>query len=149
MISPDTPLRTAAVARLTSGAGSAALVAAGITSPANGGVTTAPDEPAPALPYVEVQGTTMVEGGRSDCTRSLFTTLTLSARGATLPQAEAIAAVLVSQLATRYEVTGFEMAHAVLDLYGPPFREPPPGSRPWSLPVRFRYTLHQSAAAGE
>ena len=58
-------LRDVAIERLTTGAGAAALLAAGVgaedsRAPGEGGVTTAPDGAAP-LPYVEVQGVTEAE----------------------------------------------------------------------------------------
>ncbi|PAP79619.1 hypothetical protein B1759_14965 [Rubrivirga sp. SAORIC476] len=157
MTSTAPPLRLAAIARLTSGAGAAALVAAGVASPAAGGVAVDPEQGSD-LPYVEVQGATEVETQRSDTTRSVTATLSMVARASTLAGAEAIVQVLVNQLGRRFAVpddaegtsaTEIQMTAATLDLNGDPFREPPPGARPWGIPIRFRYTLYQPAAPGE
>lgn len=152
MTSTAPPLRVAAIARLTSGEGAAALVAAGVAAPDAGGVAVNPEQGAD-LPYVEVQGATEVETGRSDTTRSVTATLSMVARASTLAGAEAIVTVLVNQLGRRFAVPGddteIQMTSATLDLNGDPFREPPPGARPWGIPIRFRYTLYQPAAPGE
>lgn len=139
------PLRAAAVALLTEGAGASALSALNVNS---GDVTVSGAE-GRSLPYVEVQGGTEPEGERSDQTRSTAPTLTFVVRAATLTTAEKIGAVLVSLLASRFAVEGMDVTGAALDNWGPPFQDPPPGSRPWSLPVRFRYTVYQPADPGE
>lgn len=148
------PVRLAATARLTAGDGAAALLAAGVGAgdsrpPGAGGVTTSPDD-APAFPYVEVQGTTEVEGLRSDRTRSSSVTLTLVCRSTSRAEVEAVARVVTELLGRRFALGGeLQMTGASVDLYGPAYRENPPGARPWSLPVRLRYTVYQSADPGE
>lgn len=129
-------------------------MAAGIASPADGGVAVTPDQGGEP-PYVEVQGTTEIETARSDQRRESTVTLTLVARADTLRQAEAIARVLVSTLGRRFSVTAadgdgeIQTLAATTDLYGPAVQDPPPGKRPFGLPVRFRYTLSQPADPGE
>lgn len=148
------PLRRAAVALLTAGDGAAALVAAGVAAPEAGGVAVEPAQGA-ALPYVEVQGTTEVEGGRSDTTRQTSVTLTLVVRADKLGPAEAVARALVDVLGRRFPVAAagddaeIQVLSASIDLYGPAVQDPPPGRRPWGLPVRFRYQLSQPAPASE
>lgn len=149
MTTPGPALRSAVVALLTQGAGAAALVAAGVPTPGEGGVTVsaAPGQP---LPYVEVQGTTSPEAERSTSTRSTSSTITLVARAHSLDQAEAIAAVLVEHLARRFLVAGSTNAGATLDLDGPAYEEDRAQRPPvWAYPVRLRYALYQTALPGE
>ena len=67
---------------------------------------------------------------------------------ALIEQAVRAPSVLNSQ-PWRFAVDGFDLTQASLDLYGPAFRDPPPGVRPWAHPVRLRYTLFQTADPGE
>ena len=158
-------LRIAATALLTGGAGAARLAAVGVgagdsLAPDAGGVSVSPEQ-GQDFPYIEVQGTTEVETGRSDQTRTSSVTLTLNCRAVRRHGVERLANVVVDLLAGRFEVPdaldeddellhrGGQMTDASLDLYADALREPPPGARPWSLPVRLRYTLIQSADPGE
>ena len=150
MTPPGRPLRAACITLLTTGPGLAALVSAGVPAPASGGVTVEPHD-GQALPYVEVQGTTDAEGERSNVTRTTSSTITMVVRAERLAQAEAIADVVVAQLARRVSVSGQTTVLGSLDLYGPAYRDAgiDAGPQVWSLPVRLRYALFQSASPTE
>lgn len=154
-------LRKACIALLTTGAGEAALVAAGVASPAAGGVSVEPEQ-GQRLPYVEVQGATEVETDRSTSTRSTSSTITMVVRAARLSDAESVAAVVVQTLGRRIDVPGldgpgasaegFTNTAGTVDLNGPAYRDEGDagGSRAvWSIPLRFRYQLTQSASSNE
>ena len=94
MISPGPILRTAVVAVLTSGDGAAALQAAGVASPSEGGVHVGVQQAVP-LPCVEVQSPASVEADRSTATRSTTNSVTLVARAHSLEAVEDVARVLV------------------------------------------------------
>ena len=149
MTTPGPALRSAVVALLTEGDGALDLVAAGVASPDQGGVTVSP-APGQPLPYVEVQGTTSPEGPRSTSTRSTSSTITLVARAHSLAGAEAVASVLVGRLARRIAVAGFTTTAGALDLDGPAYEEDRTERPPvWAYPVRLRYQLYQTAPSDE
>ena len=141
-------IRTAATALLTGGAGADALRAVGVAAPAEGGVAVSPEQ-GTELPYVEVQGASEVEGPRADGVRRTDVVLQLVARARSLRQTEAVARTLVDVLCRRIAVDGVQILGATLSLYGRAVQDPPPGARPWALPVQILFTTSQPAAAGE